>query len=119
MKDMILVVRMITLLGGIVVFTNPQLFSSNVSEFDLAFSKCFSFDNAYTFFSLGNLPFIRNYLYPSIPWNIKPCSLKSSRAQSNKSNCSQNSFDSLFPCFLIYPPLQEFVFGNEATNAAK
>ena len=38
MKDMILVVRMITLLGGIVVFTNPQLFSSNVSEFDLAFS---------------------------------------------------------------------------------
>ena len=33
MKDIILVVRLITLLGGIVVFTNPQLFSSNVCEF--------------------------------------------------------------------------------------
>ena len=32
LKDMILVVRLITLLGGIVVFTNPQLFSSNVSN---------------------------------------------------------------------------------------
>ena len=31
LKDMILVGRLITLLGGIVVFTNPQLFSSNVS----------------------------------------------------------------------------------------
>ena len=32
LKDMILVTRVITLLGGIVVFTNPQLFSSNVSN---------------------------------------------------------------------------------------
>ena len=32
LKDMILVVRLITLLGGMVVFANPQLFSSNVSE---------------------------------------------------------------------------------------
>ena len=31
MKDMTLVVRMISLLGGVVVFTNPQLFSSKVS----------------------------------------------------------------------------------------
>ena len=32
LKDMILVTRLTTLLGGIVVFTNPQLFSSNVSQ---------------------------------------------------------------------------------------
>ena len=32
LKDMILVMRMVTLLGGFVVFTNPQLFSSNVSN---------------------------------------------------------------------------------------
>ena len=32
LMDMILIVRLITLLGGIVVFTNPQLFSSNVSR---------------------------------------------------------------------------------------
>ena len=32
LKDMVLVVRLITLLGGIVVFTNPLLFSSNVSR---------------------------------------------------------------------------------------
>ena len=32
LKDMILVMRLITLLGGIVVFTNPQLFSSHVSN---------------------------------------------------------------------------------------
>ena len=32
LKDMTLVTRLITLLGGIVVFTNPQNFSSNVSE---------------------------------------------------------------------------------------
>ena len=32
LKDMTLVTRLITLLGGIVVFTNPQLFSSNVSN---------------------------------------------------------------------------------------
>ena len=33
LKDMILVMRLITLLGGLfVVFTNPQLFSSNVSR---------------------------------------------------------------------------------------
>ena len=31
-KDMILVTRLITLLGGIVVFTKPQMFSSNVSK---------------------------------------------------------------------------------------
>ena len=30
LKDMILVVRLITLLGGMVVFTNPHQFSSNV-----------------------------------------------------------------------------------------
>ena len=33
LKDMILVVRMISLLGGIVVLANPQLFSSNVSTY--------------------------------------------------------------------------------------
>ena len=32
LKDMVLVVRMVTLLGGIVVFANPQLFSSTVSD---------------------------------------------------------------------------------------
>ena len=32
LKDMILIIRLIKLLGGIVVFTNPQLFSSNVSK---------------------------------------------------------------------------------------
>ena len=31
LQDMILVVKLITLLGGMVVFSNPQLFSSNVS----------------------------------------------------------------------------------------
>ena len=41
LKDMILVVRLITLLGGIVVFTNPQLFSSNVSF--LNYCKVFFF----------------------------------------------------------------------------
>ena len=81
MKDIILVVRMITLLGGIVVFTNPQLFSSNVSELDLALSKCFSFDYAFALFFPGDLPFIRNYLYPSIFRNIKLCNLESSRPQ--------------------------------------
>ena len=32
LKDMTLVTRLITLLGGIVVFRNPQLFSSHVSQ---------------------------------------------------------------------------------------
>ena len=41
LKDMILVVRLINLLGGIVVFTNPQLFSSNVSF--LNYCKVFFF----------------------------------------------------------------------------
>ena len=36
-KDMILVVRMITLLGGIVVFTNPHLFPSTVSNLSCCF----------------------------------------------------------------------------------
>ena len=35
LKDMLFVVRLTTLLGGIVVFTNPQLFSSNVSKYSL------------------------------------------------------------------------------------
>ena len=34
LNDMILVVRLITLLGGIVVFKNPHRFSSNVSKFN-------------------------------------------------------------------------------------
>ena len=63
LKDMVLVVRLITLLGGIVVFKNLHLFSSNVSEYYLIISDF-----------LGDLHPIRYYLHPSVPWNTKLCS---------------------------------------------
>ena len=42
LKDMILVVRLISILGGIAVFTNSHLFSSNVSKFNERQSYKFS-----------------------------------------------------------------------------
>ena len=73
MKDMILVVRMIALLGGMVVFANPRLFSSNVIKHSsqvmiIAFTLNFS----------GNLHPIRNYLCSTIPGNFTLFFIKSS-----------------------------------------
>ena len=44
LKDMILVVRLISLLGGIAVFTNSHLFSSNVGKFNKRQSYKFSLE---------------------------------------------------------------------------
>ena len=78
LKDMILVTRLITLLGGIVVFSNPQLFSSNVSKFIEVNYLILLFYNSYI---LDHLLATWNNLCPPIPWNIKLYCIKSSKQE--------------------------------------
>ena len=75
LKDMILVVRLTTLMGGIIiVFKNPQLFSSIVNTLvhitGLSFSQ---------YPILGDLSVAWNYFLSSIPWDLKLCRIKSSK----------------------------------------
>ena len=82
LHDIILVTRLITLLGGIVVFTNPQIFSSNVSNLMkynyLFFSFTNFFYNTNTNFS-GNLSVTFNNFCSTILGNHELCSIKSSK----------------------------------------
>ena len=78
LKDMTLIGRLIVLLGGIVVFQNPQLFSSNVSKIN-------SFNTAKDAIDLPNLTgcvFVPFYcLFATISCNIKVHYLKSTKLQ--------------------------------------
>ena len=62
LKDMILVVRLITLLGGIVVFVNPQLFSSNVRSLSYSIVFLFSLPTFQVVYLLLATIFIPQYL---------------------------------------------------------
>ena len=78
LQDIILVTRLITLLGGIVVFTNPQLFSSNVSNlYTLYFFYKFFYDTNTNF--SGNLSVTFNNFCSTILGNHELCSIKSSK----------------------------------------
>ena len=117
LKDMILVVRLITLLGGIVVFTNPHLFSSNVSKsvkIEVLHSLFF-----FTTSFLGNLSAHGNNLCSTIPWNNKLCIIKSSKQERHKAHCNCSSYDCLFPIVFIRPTLYGFVLGPQAEAVAK
>ena len=73
-KDMIFVMRMITLLGGSVVFLYPQLFSSKVKSNQKIFV---SFMNDFLF-QLGCLFASVVHLHSSIPRHPKYFSVQSS-----------------------------------------
>ena len=79
LKDMILVVRLITLLGGIiVVFKNPHLFSSVVSTFHLNRQNSLISVITISIHFLGDLSISCNNICSTIPGNHELCSFKSS-----------------------------------------
>ena len=78
LKDMILVVRLTTLLGGIVVFSNPQLFSSNVNNLILNTISHIPYLFHNTNFS-GDLSVTCNNFCSTILGNYELCSIKSSK----------------------------------------
>ena len=126
LKDMILVVRLITLLGGIVVFTNPQLFSSHVSIFQLRHwehslrqnNSSFSSSFNHIHFS-GNLSSNCNNFYSTILGNHELCSIKFSKKKWYKANHHCNHVDSLFSIVFLLPALYGFVLGVEASTVTQ
>ena len=107
LKDMILVVRLITLLGGIVVFTNPQLFSSNVSFLNYCtYSLLFHHTN----FS-GHISTSCNNICSTILGNNQLCSVKSSKQIWHQTNYHHNHVDSLFPNVCIRSALCGVILG--------
>ena len=81
LKDMTLVIHLITLLGGIVVFTNPQNFSSHVSKLIETLQYLLISLFLLIFHILDCLFATWNNLCSSIPWNFKLCCIKSSKSE--------------------------------------
>ena len=109
MKDMVLAMRLITLLGGIVVFTNPQLFSSNVSNLMFVSSRVIRFHN--TNFS-GNLSVACNNICSTISGNYESCSIEPSKQKWYQANHHCNNCHSILPIFFVRPALYGIILGT-------